>query len=102
MNIREPRQTDRGQSLITWGAFGLGTGTAFALWYVLSGVNELGAILVPACLLSTLVFSVALYNRTRARQRWQAAWECYATMDLSGKSFKSVEDEKTFSLVGTN
>jgi hypothetical protein len=102
VNIRESRPARRGQSLSSRGIFGLGSATAFALWYVLSSVNEMGAILVPATLLSTLVTCVILYTRIRARQRWQAAWESYAKVDLSRNSFKSVEDERTCSLVGTN
>jgi len=102
VNFREPRLAHRGHRVITRGVFGLGTATAFALWYVLSSVNERGAILVPATLLSTLVLGVILYTRVRARQRWQAAWEIYAKVDLSRKSFKSLEEERTFSLLGTN
>ena len=102
MNVREPRLAHRGQRLITRGVSSLGIVTACALWYMLSSVDKVEAILVPATLLSTLVLCVILYTRIRARQRWQAAWESYAKVDLSRKSFKSVQEERTFSLLGTN
>jgi hypothetical protein len=88
---REPRLNHRRRSVIIRGVLSLGTATAFALWFVLSSANKPGAILVPAFLASTLVFSIISYNRIGARRRWQAAWESYATVDLSRNSLKSVE-----------
>jgi hypothetical protein len=89
--VQEPRLDARGRSVIARRAFGLATATAVALWYVLSSVNKLGAILVPACLVSTLVLSIILCNRIRARRRWQAAWENYAMVDLSRTSVESID-----------
>ncbi len=102
MNVRRPRLVHRGHRVITRGVSSLGAVAACAFWYMVSSVDKLEAILVAATLLSTLVLCVMLYTRIRARQRWQAAWESYAKADLSRKSFKSVEEERTFSWVGTN
>ncbi len=99
MNVREPRLSLRRQRVIIWGVSGLGTATAFTLCNTVSSLNTLGAILVPATLVSTLVLGVMLSNRIRARQRWLVAWERYATVDLSRNSFQSVEEERPFSIV---
>jgi len=99
MNVREPRLSLRRQRVINLGLSGLGTATAFTLCNTLSSLNKMGAILVPATLVSTLVLGVMLSNRIRARQRWLAAWETYATVDLARNSFRSVEKAKALSLV---
>jgi hypothetical protein len=102
MNVRGRRVAHRTERAITRGIFVLGSATTFALWYALSSINELEAILVSATLLSTVVLCVILYTRIKARQRWQAAWELYANVDLSENSFDSAEEARTFSLAGTN
>jgi glyceraldehyde-3-phosphate dehydrogenase/erythrose-4-phosphate dehydrogenase len=102
VKVREPRLTHRRRRGITLGVLSLGTAAACALGYMLSSVGTTEAIIVPLTFLSTLVLGVVLCTRTRARQRWQAAWDSYSMRDLSRNSFKSVEEERTFSLVGTN
>jgi hypothetical protein len=102
VNVREPRLANRGHRIITRGACSLGIVTASALWYMLSSVDKVQAILVPATLSFAVILGVILHTRTQARLRWQAAWERYSKLDVSRKSFKSVQEKRTFSLVGTN
>jgi hypothetical protein len=102
VSVGRRRVARRRESVIARGVFGLGFATTLAVWYALSSVNELGSFVVSATLLSTLVLCVILYTRIKARQRWQAAWELYADVDLSRTSFNPVKEKRTFSLVGTN
>ncbi len=103
MKSREWQVARRGQRVSTTReVFSLGIMVACILSYLLLSVDTMGAVLAPAILLSTLVFYAFLNTRNNTRRRWQAAWESYSSQDLSRKSFKFVEEERTFSLVGTN
>ncbi len=102
MNHQQPRRARRENRVISRVGTGLGIVTACALAYMMSSVGRAETILLPVTLLATSFLSALVYTRARARRRWQAAWEIYSQRDVSRKPFNSVEQERTFSLVGTN
>jgi len=75
---------------------------AGVLAYLLLPVDPLEAVVIPAIVLSTIIFGVALYSRARYRQEWSAAWDAYARREVAVGSPESAKGDRKFSMASTN
>jgi hypothetical protein len=102
MNVRNRKSSRRNGQVMVRTILALGAVTAGVLAYLLSGVDPLEAVVLPAIVLGLVVFGLALYSRARARQDWSAAWEAYAEREVAHDAFDSTEEERAFSVAATN
>jgi hypothetical protein len=102
MSILDRRANRRKGQVVVRTIFGLGMVTALVLAYLLSTVNPLEAIVLPAIVLGLVTFGVALYSRSRYRREWSAAWDAYARREFAGESREATKADRTFSMVSTN
>jgi protein-S-isoprenylcysteine O-methyltransferase Ste14 len=101
MNVRRRKSGRRKGQVVVRTVFGLGLVTAGVLAYLLSHINPFEAVVLPAIVLGSVAFGVALYGRTRYRQEWSAAWDAYAQREVARPTTKSVEADRTFSVSST-
>jgi hypothetical protein len=102
MNVRNRRANRRKGQAVIRSVLGLGIVTALGLAYLLSPINPLEAIVLPAIVLSSVTFGIALYSRARYRQQWSAAWDAYARLEVAGELRESAKGDRKFSRVSTN
>jgi hypothetical protein len=102
MNVRNRTASRRKGQAVVRTVFGLGMVTAGLLAYLLSPVNPLEAIVLPAILLGSVTFGLALYGRARYRKEWSAAWDAYARREVTGESPESAKGDRKFSMATTN
>jgi hypothetical protein len=62
----------------------------------------LEALLIPISVFSAVLIAGAMYSRARAHERWRAAWDAYAELDLAQGGFLPVPDQSVLSVSGTN
>jgi|SRR5579864_1673943 len=75
---------------------------ALALGLLTRGVSSLEALLIPIAVFSAVMIAGAMYSRARAHERWRAAWDAYAELDLAQRAFLPVPDEGALSVSGTS
>jgi hypothetical protein len=102
MNVHNRGANRRKGHAVIRSVLGLGIVTALGLAYLLSPINPLEAIVLPAIVLGSVTFGVALYSRARYRQQWSAAWDAYARQEVAGESRESVKVDRKFSMVSSN
>jgi hypothetical protein len=78
----------------------LGLVTAGGLWYLTRGTGEGISVWLPGLVGLTVVGGVNWFGRARARERWEAAWEAYASGDFEFVRFDPVEEEAELRLAG--
>ena len=72
-------------AFITGAASGMGEAAARrlaaagALWYLTRGADERVAAAMSGLIGVAVVGGVSGFSRVRARRRWEAAWDAYAT-----------------------
>ncbi len=102
MNVQNRRSRRRNGQAMVRVMLGLGTVTAGALAYLLSGASRVEAIVLPGIVMGILLFGVALYSRAKSRQQWSAAWDAYARSEVSRQSLDARVDQELFAWAGTN
>ncbi len=95
------RSRQKGQVLVRT-VFGLGTATAGALAYLLSGVNQVEAIVLPGIVMALLIFAFAVYGRARKSREWSAAWDAYTRQEVRRDSSHVAANRETYSWAATN
>jgi high-affinity Fe2+/Pb2+ permease len=83
VNLQNRRSRRRSGQAMLRVVFGIGTVTAGILAYLLSGVSQVEASVLPGIVMGLLLFGVAIYSRARSRQEWSAAWDAYAMSEIS-------------------
>ena len=73
-------------------AFGLVV--AGGLWYLTRGAGEGASVYLPGLVGLAVVGGVSWFGRVRARERWEAAWDAYATGERDADSLELAEDEE--------
>ena len=71
----------------------LGLGMAVGIWYLTQGAGEGLSVWLPGLIGLTVVGGVNWFGKARARERWEAAWDAYASGDFEFVRFDPVEEE---------
>lgn len=102
MNVQNRKRSRRkGQALVRT-VFALGTLSAGAQAYLLSGVNRVEAIVLPGIIMGLLIFGAAVYGRARRKQQWSAAWDAYAEQAVSRPPSGVPDDQEALSWAARN
>ncbi len=78
----------------------LGLAMAGGIWYLTRGAGEGVSLWLPAVVGLAAVGGVNWLGRARARERWEAAWDAYASDEFEVGSFDPVDDEAELCLAG--
>jgi hypothetical protein len=62
---------------------------AGGFWYLERGIGAGTSLFLPVLVGLAAVGSVNWFGRVRARERWEAAWDAYATGETEVDSFES-------------
>jgi hypothetical protein len=73
----------------------IGLAAAFGLWYLGRGAGEGVSLFLPGLVGVAAVGGVNWFGRVRARERWKAAWDAYASGDWEFERVEPVEEEDT-------
>jgi hypothetical protein len=101
MNVQNRKSNRRKGQWVARTVFGLGMVTAGVLAYLLSPVSPFEAVVLPAIVLGSVTFGVALYSRARYQQEWSAAWDAYARREVAGVIRETAKGDRKFSMAST-
>ncbi len=102
MNVQDRKRRRRHGQALGRTVLALGTVTAGALAYLLSGVNQVEAIMLPVIVLGLVCFGVALRGRAKKKIEWSAAWDAYTAHEVPHAMTKALADHEIFSRSATN
>jgi hypothetical protein len=102
MNVQNRKSNRRKGQWVARTVFGLGMVTAGVLAYLLSPVSPFEAVVLPAIVLGSVTFGVALYSRARYQHEWSAAWDAYARREVAGGIRETASSERKFSMASTS
>jgi hypothetical protein len=102
MNPHKHRRNGGGRAerMILRAVLVLGLVMAGGLWYLTRGAGEGISVWLPGLVGLTVVGGVNWFGRARARERWEAAWDAYASGDFEFVRFDPVEEEAELRLAG--
>ncbi len=102
MNVPHREKQPRKGQVSVQAVLGLGSLSAATLAYGLSGADLSEVIIVPILVIGVVLFGVAVYRRTRARQEWLAAWDAYAAREFVASAENLDGQGEIFSPAHTN
>ena len=104
MNVQNRKSNRRKGQWVARTVFGLGIVIAGVLAYLLSPVSPFEAVVLPAIVVGSVTFGVALYLYSRARYRheWSAAWDAYARREVAGGIRETASGDRKFSMASTS
>lgn len=102
MNGRKNTQdrSGRAERMVLRAVLVVGLAVAGGLWYLARGAGEGIDLWLPGLVGLTVVGGVNWLGRARARRRWEAAWDAYASDEFEVGTFDPAEDEAELCLAG--
>lgn len=104
MNRRKNNTMDRSGRLertVLRAVLAAGLAMAGGLWYLTRGAGQGVELWLPGLMGLTVVAGVIGVGRARARRRWEAAWDAYASDEFEVAAFAPAEDEAGLCLAGS-
>jgi hypothetical protein len=97
---RRRNRSGRAERMVLRAVLVFGLGMAAGIWYLTRGVSEGVSLWLPGLVGLTVVGGVNWFGRAWTRERWEAAWDAYASDEFEIGAFDPVQEEAELCLAG--